>query len=102
VRHIVDEERFTVNEKKTRVQRRNTQQTVTGIVVNDHPNIPRDTVRRIRAILHRAKTEGLAAQNREQHPHFEAWLGGMISYIQMVNPERGKEFKAALAALPRN
>lgn len=72
VRHIVGEENFFVNEKKNRVQRPNTQQTVTGIVVNEHPNIPRDTVRRIRAILHRAKTAGLAAQNREQHPYFES------------------------------
>ena len=101
LRHIVEEENFTVNEKKTRVQRPNAQQTVTGIVVNQHPNIPRDTVRRIRAILHRAKHEGLSAQNREQHPHFESWVVGMIAYIKMVNPPRGLKLKAAFGALAR-
>jgi len=99
LRHIVEEENFAVNEKKTRVQRPNTQQTVTGIVVNQRPNVSRETVRRLRAILHRAKTEGLAAQNREQHPHFESWLVGMIAYVNMVNPARGAELKAEYEAL---
>ncbi len=101
LRHIVGEENFTVNEKKTRVQRPNSQQSVTGIVVNQHPNVPRETVRRLRAILHRAKIEGLAAQNREGHPHFAGWVRGMIAYIQMVNPERGRELLADFEALPQ-
>lgn len=94
LRHIVGEENFTVNEKKTRVQRPKTRQTVTGIVVNKHPNVSRETVRRLRAILHKAKTEGLAAQNRENHPRFEGWVRGMIAYVTMVNPERGRELLA--------
>jgi RNA-directed DNA polymerase len=101
LRHIAGEENFTVNEAKTRVQRPNSRQTVTGIVVNRRPNVPRDMVRRLRAILHRAKTEGLAAQNKENHPFFEAWVGGMIAYIQMVNPDRGQKLKAEFDALPR-
>jgi retron-type reverse transcriptase len=101
LRHIVGEENFTVNEKKTRVQRPNACQTVTGIVVNKHPNVPRETVRRIRAILHRAKTTSLAAQNRGNRPHFAAWVRGMIAYIAMVNPDRGRELQTAYDALPR-
>jgi RNA-directed DNA polymerase len=101
LRHIVGDESFTVNEKKTRVQRPNTRQTVTGVVVNEHPNVSRETIRRIRAILHRAKTEGLAVQNRENHPRFESWLIGMIAYIQMVNPARGAELKAAYESLSK-
>lgn len=101
MRHIVAAESFTVNEKKTRVQRPNSQQTVTGIVVNQHPSIPRDVVRRLRAILHHAKSEGLAAQNRENHPHFESWVVGMIAYVKMVNPARGAQLRAAYDAVPR-
>jgi retron-type reverse transcriptase len=101
LRHIAQEENFTVNEKKTRVQRPHSQQTVTGIVVNKRPNVPRDMVRRLRAILHHAKVEGLAAQNRDLHPHFTAWVRGMIAYVQMVNPERGAKLKAEFDALPQ-
>ena len=46
-----------------------------------------------------AQREGLAAQNRQNLPHFEAWLRGMIAYIAMVNPTQAKPLAAALAAL---
>jgi retron-type reverse transcriptase len=101
VRHIAVDEGFAVNEKKTRVLRRNASQQVTGIVVNRRPGVPRKVVRRVRAILHRARTEGLAAQNREQHPHFEAWVHGMVAYISMVNPDQGQSLRDALAQVPR-
>jgi hypothetical protein len=41
----------------------------------------------------------LAAQNREKIPHFNAWLRGMIAYVQMVDPEQGRKLRDALAAL---
>ncbi|MBI4859381.1 MAG: RNA-directed DNA polymerase [Candidatus Riflebacteria bacterium] len=99
VRHIAGDEGFAVNEAKTRVQRRNTAQQVTGIVVNQRPNVPRTEVRRLRAILHRAATEGLAAQNRQNHPRFAEWVQGMVAYISMVNPAQGKPLAEALARL---
>jgi len=56
-------------------------------------------VRRLRAILHHAKTEGLAAQNRNNEPVFEAWLQGMIAYVCMVNPAQGQPLKATFSAI---
>ena len=99
VRHVAQEEGFTVNEKKTRVMRRGAAQMVTGVVVNDKPSIDRDELRRLRAILHRAKTEGLEAQNREGRPNFRAWLVGKIAFVRMVRPDAGAKLMAALDAL---
>lgn len=99
VRHIVQDEGFAVNEKKTRVLRRNTAQSVTGVVVNQRPGVPRRTVRRLRAILHRARTEGLAAQNRANHPNFTSWLDGMIAYVTMVNPAQGRPLREQFSSL---
>lgn len=99
VRHIVQDEGFAINVKKTRVQRPESRQSVTGLVVNAAPAVPRDMVRRIRAILHRAKREGLAAQNREKHPNFRGWVEGMIAYIAMVKPETGAKLKSELEAI---
>ncbi len=99
VRHISQDEGFAVNEKKTRVLRQNTAQLVTGIVVNRRPAAPRKLVRRLRAILHRAQSEGLAAQNRRGLPNFDAWLGGMVAYVAMVNPEQGRSLQSKLAAV---
>jgi retron-type reverse transcriptase len=100
IRHIAQDEGFTVNETKTRVQRPNVAQSVTGIIVNEKPNVPRHLVRRLRAILHHAGSEGLAAQNRENRPHFEAWVRGMIAYITMVNPNQAIPLAQALERLP--
>ncbi len=99
VRHLAGDEGFAVNEKKTRVLRRSAAQVVTGLVVNDRPGVPRAEVRRLRAILHRARTEGLDRQNRDGHPHFQEWLRGMIAYVGMVRPEVGARLAAELDAL---
>jgi retron-type reverse transcriptase len=96
VRHITQDEGFAVNESKTRVLRPGDRQSVTGIVVNERPGVPRPVVRRLRAILHRAQREGLKSQNRENHPHFEAWVRGMVAYIHMVNPAQAAPLRAAL------
>ena len=102
VRNIVADEGFTVNEAKTKVLRRSQAQEVTGLVVNQRPKAPRELIRRIRAILHRAKHEGLEAQNRQGHEHFEAWLRGMIAYIAMTDKVAAARFTAQLDGLPRS
>jgi hypothetical protein len=99
VRHIAEAEGFAVNGKKSRVLRRNTAQRVTGLVVNDRPGVGRKQVRRLRAILHRARHEGLERQNRDGRPNFLAWLRGMIAYVRMVRPEVGARMQAELEAL---
>lgn len=99
VRAIVRDEGFAINEAKGRVQRSGRRQTVTGVVVNDKLGVPREQVRRLRAILHAARTTGLAAQNREGHPDMEAWVRGMIGYISMVDPGRGADLQRRFDAL---
>lgn len=99
VKRIASEEGFAVNPKKTRVQRPEGRQCVTGLVVNAAPAVPRDIVRRLRAILHRAKSEGLDAQNRAKHPNFRGWVEGMIAYIGMVKPAVGSKFRSELEEL---
>jgi hypothetical protein len=68
-------------------------------VVNDRPGVRRDEVRRLRAILHRARREGLEAQNREGRPDFRAWLLGKIAFVGMARPEVGARLRAELNAL---
>ncbi len=99
VHGIVEAEGFKIHPDKTRVMRRGSMQTVTGVIVNDKPSICREELRRLRAILHRAKTEGLDAQNREGRPNFRAWLAGKIAFVSMVRPDVGAKLKAALDTL---
>ncbi len=97
IRHVAQDEGFALNPKKCRVQRAAQRQEVTGIVVNSRPAIPREELRRLRAILHGAAKTGLAAQNREGHPHFEAWLRGKIAYVTMVDRAKGAALAEKLA-----
>ncbi len=99
IRHIAQDEGFSVNESKSRVLRKSCAQNVTGLIVNDKPSLSRKKIRRLRAILHRAKHEGLAAQNRENHPNFQAWLEGSIAFLAMTRPELGQQMRRQLEAL---
>ncbi len=99
IRHVVGDEGFALNPKKGRAQGRGGRQDVTGIVVNVKPGVPRDEVKRIRAILHQAKKTGLEAQNREKVPDFRRVLEGKIAYVMMVDRAKGEKLKAALAAV---
>jgi RNA-directed DNA polymerase len=102
VRHIAEEEGYAVNERKSRVLRRNAAQMVTGLVVNERPSVRRRELRRLRAILHRARTEGLQRQNREGKPNFVAWLQGKIAYVRMSRPELGAKLQKELLKLLAN
>jgi retron-type reverse transcriptase len=99
VRHIAVDEGFAMQEKKGRVQRASGRQTVTGIVVNERPSLPREEIRALRAILHNARKTGLAAQNKEHRPHFEAWLRGKLAYLCMIDRARGSAMLRELDVL---
>ncbi len=94
VRRIALDEGFRLNEAKSRVQPRATRQLVTGIVVNDGRNAPREDYEVLRAILHNAARTGASAQNREGHPDFRAHLLGRIGWIEGLNPGRGRRLRA--------
>lgn len=94
VRRIAREEGFRLNEAKTRIQPRATRQLVTGIVVNDRRNAPREDYDALRAILHNAARTGAAAQNQLGHPDFRAHLLGRIGWIEGLNPGRGRRLRA--------
>jgi retron-type reverse transcriptase len=100
VRHLVQEEGFALNPKKGRVQRKGGRQIVTGIVVNQKPGLPREEVRRLRALLHLAQKTGLEAQNRESRPHFQSYLQGKIAYLHMIDPAKAEKLRAMLGKCP--
>lgn len=93
---IVTEEGFLLHPNKTRVMRKSSRQEVTGVTVNERPNISREELRLLRAILHNARKYGLASQNRSGHPNFRSHLQGRIAFVSMIDPQRGKQLQAIL------
>ena len=91
---IAAEEGFDINHRKTRIMRRGSQQRLTGLVLNEHLNIPRHDYDRLKAILTNCKQQGPKSQNREQAPDFCAHLLGKIAFVTQVNPSRGAKLRA--------
>jgi hypothetical protein len=95
VPEIVHDEGFQLNTKKTRFSAITTRQVVTGIVVNKHLNIRRETFDELKAIIHAcAKPEDL----RLHDPAFRASLLGRLDWVEQVNPRRGQKLKNLLFA----
>lgn len=91
---IVTQEGFALNPAKTRERRQHQRQSVTGIVVNEHPNLARPEFDRLKAILHDCRRNGAEAANREHHPDFRQHLLGRISWAASLSPARGARLRA--------
>jgi RNA-directed DNA polymerase len=97
VDQVCQQEGFTVNQEKFRVIRNSQRQVVTGIVVNEKLQVPRELRRELRAILHNCEKTSVGEQAK-QHPRFKGntgafaqYLRGIAAYLNMVQPEHGAE-----------
>jgi RNA-directed DNA polymerase len=52
LRSIIESSGFQINEHKLSLRGQNTRQLATGLVVNRHPNVPRQYIRQLRSMLH--------------------------------------------------
>lgn len=91
---------FVINPDKVKLQTPHQRQEVTGLVVNEFVNVPRQFIREVRAMLHdwdkngleKAMTNHLAKRKKHRSPNkgrldFRAVVRGKIEFIGMV---RGK------------
>lgn len=90
VKKIVEEEGFKINEEKTKVMRKGRRQWVTGLVVNEKPNVVRWKYKIIRAAVHNASEIGVKGAARKagmSTDNFRHWLSGNVAFLSMVNPD---------------
>ncbi len=101
VHAIVAGEGFTVHPDKTRVMRCGRHQEVTGLTVNERVGVPRETLRRFRALLHGLERHGPAG--RRWGAAGEAGVlraaVGFAQFVRMVTPETGAPLVAQARAL---
>ena len=91
---IVAHEGFTINEQKTRILRgKSSQLEVTGIVVNERPNISKKELKRFRATLYQIEKDGLEGKHWGNSSDVMASIQGFANFVAMVNPEKGAEFQ---------
>lgn len=99
---IIRDNGFEVNDRKVRLQHKTQHQEVTGLTVNQFPNVDRDYVRKISSMLHVWEKFGLASAEqryiekygkklegfKKEAPRFQEVLRGKINFLGMV---RGKD-----------
>ncbi|MBR4053106.1 MAG: RNA-directed DNA polymerase [Alistipes sp.] len=110
--HIIATNRFTINEKKTRLQKKGERQEVTGLVLSDKVNVMRRYARELRTLLHIWEKYGhLAAcesymkvrkanpvyRHKGGMPTLDAVLMGKLQYLKMVKGEEDTTYKALYA-----
>lgn len=83
---IARQEGFTLNPEKTRLMTTAQRQTVTGVVVNAHPNISRAEYDRLKAALHAGATGRVAIETLERQR-----LRGRIEFVRALNPARAEK-----------
>ncbi len=96
---IIKENNFEINETKLRIQSEKEHQEVTGITVNQFPNLDRQYIRQIRAMLHAWSKFGIEAassefiekysskkyqESLENEIYFKQVLRGRIEFLGMV------------------
>ena len=99
VGRIVAEEGFQLNDAKSTAQAAGGRQAVCGVVVNVRTNARRDGYDQLRAILHNAARSGPASQNRDGIEDFGAHLLGRISWMEALNPGRGRRLRELYDAI---
>jgi len=94
VGRIALDEGYALNHRKTRIATQAAAQRVCGVVVNQHPNLPRQEFDRLRAVLHQCALHGPAGQDREGHADFRAHLWGRVQWATQVNPSKARRLHA--------
>lgn len=95
VDEIVKTEGFEIHPDKTHIMRKSRQQKVTGIIVNEKPNVEREKLRKFRALLHNIEVNGWQGQQWGNASHPALAIEGYINFINMVNPAKAKQYQEA-------
>ena len=90
------EEGWHLNHRKTRCATRAGAQRLCGVVVNQHPNLPRAEFDRLKAVLHGCVVDGPAAHNRNHLADWRGHLIGRVAWARQVNPAKAQRLSALL------
>jgi len=96
-RRLLRELGYELDTKKTNIFRRGRRQMVTGLVVNEHADLPRRLRRRLRAAVHRRSLGG--APEWHGRPMNDEMLRGWLSFLAMLRPEDGAAALSVLAEI---
>jgi retron-type reverse transcriptase len=82
---------FNINRSKIKIATTKQRQQVTGIIVNERPNVSKEYYRNLRATIHNCIEYGLESQTNEDPSAFLQSLHGKIQWVKSVSPARGEK-----------
>lgn len=92
-RRVVKEENFTLHPDKLRVMKKGVRQEVTGVVVNEKPNIEKKSLKRFRALLYQIEKDGLEGKVWTGKADLLSQIHGYANFINQIDSEKGKKYK---------
>lgn len=100
---IFEKNKFKLNYSKLRLQNSHSRQIVTGIMVNEKPNILNQKYRKFRTILHYtywnglgkgAEKNGYVSDGKPDEEAFNRYLVGTINYYKMIMTVHSSRYQA--------
>lgn len=100
VKHILNEEGFLINEKKTRVAYKHERQEVTGLVVNnERPKVSRKYCKQLFQDIYYCKRYGVSSHMEKiecTKMFYKEHLYGKAYFLYMIEPQKGAKALAQL------
>jgi len=90
---IVVSENFTLHPDKLRIMKRNNRQEVTGVVVNEKPNINKSQLKKFRALLFQIEKDGIKDKYWNKKGNILAQIDGYANFIYQIDQVKGIAYK---------
>jgi retron-type reverse transcriptase len=98
-RKIVEDENFVLHPDKLRIMKRHQRQEVTGVVVNEKPNVNKKSLKRFRALLYQIEKDGIQGKSWNGGANVLAEIDGYANFVYQINKEKGVAFKEQVAKI---
>lgn len=93
----LQEARFLLNDKKTKVEPRWRRQKVLGIVVNEKPNLPRLEYDRLRCLIHNCMVHGFESQysraGQSSANGLRSHIRGKLSFLKQIDETKSNKLR---------
>jgi retron-type reverse transcriptase len=96
---IVRSENFTLHPDKLRIMKRHQRQEVTGVIVNEKPNINKSSLKRFRALIYQIEKDGIEGKTWNGGLNVLAEIDGYANFIYQIDKEKGKVYKDRVAKI---
>jgi len=98
-RKIVEDENFVLHPDKLRIMKPHQRQEVTGVIVNEKPNVNKKSLKRFRALLFQIEKDGKEGKSWNGGPNVLAEIDGFANFIYQIDKEKGATYKQRVAKI---